>query len=203
MAEAEVLSNYESIKVVPAAAGAVGEVLTFNETLGFLLVAITAAQVALSEERTLITHAERVKVIKNAGETWVAGEYVYWDAANSEFTNVEGAATVLCGIIVQAALSAAVVGFIMFNGELGSIKGVEIVAGTEAFTGTVADIDTGLTLIQTVQCTVKETAQAAGDPAYVTYDHGADGLLDLYAWDDAGVEAANAGTVAWLATGLK
>lgn len=201
--EAEVLSNYKSIKVVPAAAADQGEVLQYNETLGFYITEFTAAMLAAAESATLITHAERVKVIKNAGETWIAGEYVYWDAGNSEFTNVEGAATVFCGIITQAALSAAVIGYIMFNGELGSVKGVEITTGSLTFTGTDTDEDTGLTLIQSIICTVKATAQAANDAAYVTLDHGADGLFDSYAWDDAGVAASNACTIYWIATGLK
>lgn len=201
--EAEVLGLYECIKVVPAAAKAAGEMDTYNESLGFYLVAFSAAMLAAGESAVLITKAERVKVVKKSGEVWSGGEYVYWDDGNSEFTNVEGAATVLCGIISQAALSAATVGFIKFNGLLGNIKGKEIAVGSSAVTGTLADIDTGLSLIQNVQATIMIATQGAGEAAYVTVDHGADGLLDLYVWDDAGVAATIEATIYWIAFGLK
>ncbi len=86
------------------------------------------------------------------------------------------------------------------SGELmlGSLK---IRSGSATFTGTDTDIDTGLTTISQVVVTVKDTNQAAGDAAYVTVDHGADGLLDVYAWDDAGSAASNACTIYWIAIG--
>ena len=79
--------------------------------------------------------------------------------------------------------------------------GAKMARGTAAFTGSSLNIDTGLSVITEVIACVKDTNQSAGDAAYVTYNHGADGLLDLYAWDDAGVAAANAATVTWLVFG--
>lgn len=73
--------------------------------------------------------------------------------------------------------------------------------GTATFTGSDTDIDTGLTLIEEVVVSVKDANQGAGDAAYCTYNHGADGLLDLYAWDDGGLAASVACTVTWMAIG--
>lgn len=201
--EAEILSLYKSIQVVPSATKVAGEVELHNDTLGFYLTDFTQAMLDDNQSATLVTHSELTKVIKNAGEVWTAGEFIYWDDGNSEFTNVEGAATVLGGIVAQAAASAAVEGVISFNGELASIRGKEIVTGSSAVTGSLADIATGLTLIQSAIASVMITTQGAGEAAYVTVDHGADGNLDLYAWDDGGVAATVAATVYWIVIGLK
>lgn len=120
--ECELVSkSYDEITVVPGAAAVAGEVLTYDDTLGFMLVDHTAAQVALSEPAALIIRAEKCKVIKNSGETWAPGEVVYWDPTNSWFTNVAGTLDV-AGIIIEAAASAAVVGYIAFNGRAEFLK---------------------------------------------------------------------------------
>lgn len=60
-------------------------------------------------------------------------------------------------------------------------------------TGSTVNLNTGLNTIENVQACVKVAAQAAGDPGYVTVNFsGTDGLVNVYAWDDAGSAAANA-----------
>jgi hypothetical protein len=76
-----------------------------------------------------------------------------------------------------------------------------IVIATHAFTGSVVDLDTGLAQIVVAVGIPKIAAQAAADPAYVTCNFGGDGLLDAYAWDDAGAAAANAGTIMFIIVG--
>jgi len=79
-----------------------------------------------------------------------------------------------------------------------------MVSGTSIITGaSLLSIDTSLALIEEVLVSVKGAAQAGGDCAYVTYDHGADGLLDLYIWDDVGDAATTDTTVSWVAWGTK
>ena len=120
--ECELFSkSYEEIRVVPGAAAVAGEVLTYADTLGFMLIDHTAAQVAAGESAALIIKSEKCKVIKNSGETWAPGEVVYWDAGNSWFTNVAGALDV-AGIIIEDAASAAVVGYIFFDGRAEFLK---------------------------------------------------------------------------------
>jgi hypothetical protein len=120
--EAELLSgSYKAIKCVPGAAGVAGEVLTFNEQIGFLIEDITAAEVALSEERTLIVEAEIVKVVKNAAEVWVAGEVIAFDAAAGDFTNVPAALDQV-GYAREAAAGADTHGFIVWRGETEYVK---------------------------------------------------------------------------------
>lgn len=120
--ECELLSkSYEEVRVVPAAAASAGEVLTYDEVLGFHLVDFSATQVAAGESATLIVKAEKCKVIKNSGETWAPGEAVYWDPTNSWFTNVAGVLD-LVGHIIEAAASAATVGYISFDGAAAFLK---------------------------------------------------------------------------------
>ena len=120
--EAELLSGqYKAIKIVPAAAGVAGEVLTVNEQRGFLIEDITAAEVALSEERALIVEAELVKGVKNPTEVWVAGEPIYFDAAAGDFTNVAGALDVI-GFASEAAAAADTHGIIKWEGSAEFLK---------------------------------------------------------------------------------
>jgi len=116
--ELELLSkSYEEMTVVPASAGSAGEFLTYSEVNGFLLVDISAAEVVLGESRVLITKAEKVKCAKLAGAAWVAGEAVAFVVATSNVSNVIGADIVI-GHVLEAALSADVVGYISFDGTL-------------------------------------------------------------------------------------
>ncbi len=120
--ELELLSKtYEEMTVAPAAAIAVGEFVTYNEVNGFLIEKITTAQVALSEVRALITKAEKVKCAKLAGAAWVAGEVVAFVVATSNVSNVIGS-DIICGHVIEAAASAAVVGYISFDGKLAYAK---------------------------------------------------------------------------------
>lgn len=130
MAEAEVLGEYKSIKVVPAGAKLLGEVDTYNNTIGFHLTAFTAVMLADSESSTFIIAAERVKVTKVAGEAWTAGDPVYWDEANSRFTITAASLTKAVGKVSQAALTAAVIGYIVFMDKSPIQRGLAI--GTAA-----------------------------------------------------------------------
>ena len=114
--EVELLSPiYEEMRVIPGAAVVAGEVIKYNSVLGFMLIDHTAAQVAAGESAALITKAAKCKVVKNTGETWVPGEPVYWDAANSEFSNV--ALTLdLDGHVIEDVASAPIIGYINFDG---------------------------------------------------------------------------------------
>jgi predicted RecA/RadA family phage recombinase len=120
--EAELLSkDYDVIKVTPAAAASAGEVLTFNEQIGFLIEDITAAEVAAAEARAMIVKADIVKVPKNGGETWAEGEAIYFDAAASDFTNVAGALDVV-GFCREDAALADTHGFIRWDGSAEFLK---------------------------------------------------------------------------------
>jgi len=67
---------------------------------------------------------------------------------------------------------------------------------TVAVTGSTTGIDTGLNTVENVQATVKAAAQAAGAAGYVTMNFaGNTGLVDIYAWDDAGVASNTAANV--------
>ena len=76
-----------------------------------------------------------------------------------------------------------------------------IVVGSDDVTGSVASLDTGLSTIACVITTVHHANQDAGDIAYCTITHGADGLVDVLGWDDAGAAATVAGTVYILVVG--
>jgi hypothetical protein len=80
-----------------------------------------------------------------------------------------------------------------------------IKTGTASITtgGSLLNVDTGLTTILQAFITVKDTDQDPADGAYCTYDHGTDGLLDIYVWDDAGQAAANDTEVSWMVIGTK
>ena len=191
---------YQMFKVVPTALAAVGEVLPFNEVTGFLIEPITAAEVALGEERALMTRANITLVQKTVGQVWAAGQPLYFDPATGLFTTVR--AILQCsGYVFEAALNAATEGQMVFMGTPQANNGQRMQSGLATFTGTDLSIDTGLTLIVEAFVTVFAAAQAAGALAFCTYDHGADGLLDIYGWDEAGVAAANAGTAAWMVLG--
>lgn len=120
--ELELLSkHYEEMTITPAGAIAVGEFVTYDQVNGFLIEAISAAQVVLGEDRALITKAEKVKCVKLAGAVWVTGEAVAFVVATSNVSNVIGS-DVLCGHVIEPALSAAVVGYISFDGNAAYLK---------------------------------------------------------------------------------
>ena len=120
--ECELFSKtYEEIRVVPGAAAVAGEVLTYGDTLGFMLVDHDSAAVAAGESAALIVKAEKCKVVKNTGEVWAPGEVIYWDAGNSWFSNVAGALDV-AGICIEDVASAVLVGYIAFDGTAEFLK---------------------------------------------------------------------------------
>lgn len=191
--------EYKGIKVVPGAAKASGLYEVFGELAGFYLTAFTAAQFTAGESAALIIEAEQVDVTKNAGETWVAGEAIFWDVGNTEATNVKAVNHRCIGFAREAAASADIIASIYFNGALSN--GKQIRSGSIAVTVSELSVDTGLALIEDAYVTVKGTTQGAGVIAYATVDFGADGLLDIYGWDDAGAAASVATTVSWIAIG--
>lgn len=113
--------SYEEIRIVPAGAAVAGEVVVYDEAVGFHLVDFSAAQVTAGESAALIIKAERCQVIKNTGETWVPGEAVYWDPTNNWFTNVAGALSMV-GHVVEDVASAVLTAVINFDGRMGFLK---------------------------------------------------------------------------------
>ncbi len=112
--ECEVMSKtYEQLKVLPGAARVIGEVELFEKTHGFYITAFTAAMITAGEtDATLISKAESVKVTKAAGSQWNAGQWVYWDEGNSNFTNIPASDRFCVGKVQQYAANAAEIGFI-------------------------------------------------------------------------------------------
>lgn len=116
--ELELLSkHYEEMTVTPGGAQAVGEFVTYNDVNGFLIEAIDSDQVSDGEDRALIVKAEKVKCVKLAGAVWVTGENVAFVVATSNVSNVIGS-DIFCGHVIEPAESAAVVGYISFDGML-------------------------------------------------------------------------------------
>ena len=114
--ECEVTSKtYHQLEVVPSGATVVGEVELFNQTHGFYMTAFTAAMLALNESATLITEAENVKVTKASGQTWVSGQWVYWDEGSSNFTIIPASDRFCVGKVQRAAVNGAVIGFIQMQ----------------------------------------------------------------------------------------
>jgi len=121
--ECEVTSKtYHQLEVVPSGATVVGEVELFNQTHGFYMTAFTAAMLALNESATLITEAENVRVTKASGQTWVSGQWVYWDEGSSNFTTVPASDRFCVGKVQRAAANAAVIGFIQMQDNLHPIQ---------------------------------------------------------------------------------
>lgn len=89
-----------------------GDFVALSEVDGFY-----AVDAAIGDTATVITECKRVKVVKNAGEAWTPGEALYWDDSDSNVTNVAGSLS-LIGYATEAAASAAVVGYMRFNGTL-------------------------------------------------------------------------------------
>jgi hypothetical protein len=120
--EAEVLSkSYEEMRVVPAAAAVAGEVVKYNNVLGFMIIDHTTADVSAGKAAALVTKCQQVKVIKNTGETWAPGEPVYWDPSNSWFTDVAGALD-LAGYAIEDVASAVLSAVIAFDGFAAFLK---------------------------------------------------------------------------------
>lgn len=197
--------NYKAIKVDPAAAVSIGDYAVYSEVAGFYLQDVTTAQAADSSFRAaLVVEAEQVTVDKTTAETWVAGQEIFWNASTGKATNVYASGLRRIGWAREAGANGDTTGEICFDGKLPNVAlggGLIMTFGVAAVTGSDTDIDTGLSVISQVFLSLKDANQAATDAAYATADFGADGLLDIYCWDDAGVAAVNAATVAWMAIG--
>ncbi|MCK5609602.1 DUF2190 family protein [Candidatus Pacearchaeota archaeon] len=76
---------------------------------------------AIGDEMAVITKAEKVEVIKNAGEAWVPGDTLYWDDSASNVT-VTLTSNTMIGYVQKAAESADVLGMIVFDGHLQFLK---------------------------------------------------------------------------------
>lgn len=109
----ELLSKrYKAAKVVLGGTVAAGDWVNSGDLYGFYLVDGVSGDIA-----ALIYESEMVRVEKASGQAWVVGEPVYYHTTNLNVTNVSTGA-VLCGYVAEAALSAAVLGFITFDGSL-------------------------------------------------------------------------------------
>lgn len=85
-----------------------------------------------------------------------------------------------------------------FAGDL-RLSYEEVTIGTS---GALADNDSGLNTVVCAVGVAKDTNQPANSIAYVTLNYdGTDGLVDLYAWDDAGAAATGGGTVLLIVIG--
>jgi predicted RecA/RadA family phage recombinase len=116
MADFEVQSAYSGVQAVVGADVDKGDYVLSNEVAGFYFSDYESGDTAF-----IVTKAEIVKVIKNAGEAWAAGEALYWDASGGNVTNV-ASTNVLIGYVERAALSAAVVGYMSFDGMAAFLK---------------------------------------------------------------------------------
>jgi len=113
MPEIELMSkSYKQIQIVPGAARALYEMDLEQKSHGFYMTAFTAAMLALGESATFITEAEITKVTKTAGQTWIAGDWIYWDEAASSFTNIPASDLFCIGKAQKAAQNAATSGFV-------------------------------------------------------------------------------------------
>ena len=169
-----------------------------------------------AEVATVVTGGINVKIIRNT-VAWIAhtgaavgdvGAYFH-ASADDTISDGEGTYVQVCGKAVEYESGYLKIDFsdqgisdlaestryVAYTG------GTTMVSGSSTQTGHDADIDTGLTTILRAWVQVKDADQGAGDAAYCTIDHGADGLLDIYAWDDAGVEATVEATIYWFAIG--
>jgi len=119
--ECEVTAKtYEQLEVTPGAVRVAGDMELNQQTLGFYMDALTTAMIAehamgAAQPMTLITGAERVKVTKAAGQTWTAGQWIYWDSGAQNFTNIPASDLLCVGKAQRDAGNAAVIGFIVLQ----------------------------------------------------------------------------------------
>ena len=114
----ELESDYREIKAVNSSGSTLtaGYYFASGNMAGFSLV-----DVAAGAAFALVVAAPKVKVVKNAGEAWTAGERLYYDESESEITKV-ASGNIFIGHAAEAATSAAEEGWVDFNGELKSIQ---------------------------------------------------------------------------------
>jgi len=123
MPECELVSKtYHQLQVTPAGALTVGDMNKWQDSHGFNITAFTAAMLALAEDATMIREAENVDVVKAAGSPWVAGDWVYWNEAGSNFTNVYASDLYCVGKAQRAATNAAVLGYISLHDDFHPIQ---------------------------------------------------------------------------------
>lgn len=115
-------SNYQAVKAVNGGSAlAAGAYATSGNVCGFPIVSVLAAAVY-----TLIIRANSCKVVKASGETWAAGDRVYYDESEGELTKT-ATGNIWVGHAAEAAGSSAVEGWIDFDGTLKSIQ--DMIAG--------------------------------------------------------------------------
>lgn len=114
--EAEITSKtYEEFQVLPGAARVVGEMELMQKVHGFYFTAFTAAMISAGETQATLISEGTVKVTKASGSAWVTGDWVYWDEANSNFTNVPASDRFCVGKAQIAAGNTATVGYIVMQ----------------------------------------------------------------------------------------
>ena len=113
MADFEMLSGDYDVMTVTLGADVVkGQFVASNEVDGFYF-----ADGDNGDAASVVTRCPKVEVIKNAGEAWAIGQAIYWDSTGGNCTTTVGTNS-LIGYAIEAALSAAVLGKIAFDGTL-------------------------------------------------------------------------------------
>ena len=121
MPEVELTSGmHRRILTVPGAARLTGEVELSQTVHGFYPTALTATMLTehplgVAQPATLISEAECVDVLKKAGEVWIAGDWIYWHEATSNFSNIPAADLYCVGKAQRAAVNAAVRGYVAWQ----------------------------------------------------------------------------------------
>jgi len=121
MPEVELTSGmHRRILTVPGAARLTGEVELSQTVHGFYPTALTATMLTehplgVAQPATLISEAECVDVTKKAGEVWIAGDWIYWHEATSNFSNIPAADLYCVGKAQRAAVNAAVRGYVAWQ----------------------------------------------------------------------------------------
>ena len=111
-----VSANYVEVQALAAADLVAGTPIAVGDLWGFPLITVLDTVTYSS-----IVQAEKVRVVKVAGEAWVAGDSVTWDAADANF-NLDDTANPIFGTVYAAAASADVVGYIVFDGHAAHLK---------------------------------------------------------------------------------
>lgn len=113
----ELLSaNYTEVKAIAGADLDAGDFVSQEEIDGFAFVDVESGALY-----ALIVKAEKVRAVKLSGQTWTAGDALYWEAVGGNVTTSSGTNTFI-GFAYEAAEVAAVEGIMVFDGSLAFAK---------------------------------------------------------------------------------
>jgi predicted RecA/RadA family phage recombinase len=76
-----------------------------------------ALETALANAANMFLVTGLINYTKVSTEVWVVGQTVYWDNANSRFTNVNGVGVVRAGVAAEAAANPSTTGYILLDLE--------------------------------------------------------------------------------------